>query len=53
MISDLDLWRAADILLKRCGAEAPTIADQRADEMLAIGNTEGHPAVEASPGRCQ
>ncbi|MGH6670431.1 MAG: hypothetical protein ACRECV_00465 [Xanthobacteraceae bacterium] len=41
MISDLDLWRAADILIKRYGTDAPIIAAQRADEMLAAGDTEG------------
>lgn len=41
MISDIDLWRAADILIKRYGDDAPIIAAQRADEMLAIGDVEG------------
>lgn len=41
MISDLDLWRAADILVKRHGADAETVAAQRADELLAQGDVDG------------
>jgi hypothetical protein len=41
MISDLDLWHAADILVKRYGDDAPIIAAQRADEMLVAGDVEG------------
>lgn len=41
MISDLDLWRAADILVKRYGADTPIIAARRVDEMLAAGDIEG------------
>ncbi|MGH7173807.1 MAG: hypothetical protein ACRELG_26290 [Gemmataceae bacterium] len=41
MISDLDLWRGADILVKRYGNDASIIAAQRADEVLAGGDIEG------------
>jgi len=41
MTSDLDLWRAADILVKHYGADASIVAARRADEMLAVGDIEG------------
>ena len=34
MISDLDLWRAAQIMVKRYGEGAATEAAMRADSML-------------------
>lgn len=41
MTFDLDLWRAADIFVKRYGVDAPIIAAQRAGEMLAVGDING------------
>jgi hypothetical protein len=41
LISDLDIWRAANILLKRRGEDAGAVAAQRADELLAAGDVEG------------
>ena len=41
MISHLDLWRAANILIERYGTEAAFVAAQHADEMLATGDVEG------------
>jgi hypothetical protein len=41
MISDLDLWRAANLMIERHGGDATLVAAQRADEMLAQGDTEG------------
>jgi len=41
MVSDLDIWRAANILVKEHGEEAAIIAAQRADELLAKGDVEG------------
>jgi hypothetical protein len=41
MIDDLDILGAANILIKRYGADAPIEAAQRADELLASGDTEG------------
>ena len=41
MIADLDIWRAADLLVKRHGADAAMAAAERADEMLAEGNLDG------------
>jgi len=35
MIADIDIWRAANILVKRHGADARIGAAQRADELLA------------------
>jgi hypothetical protein len=39
--ADLDIWRAADLLVKRHGEDAAIVAAQRADELLAIGDMEG------------
>ncbi len=41
MISDLDLWRAARIMVKRYGDGAATEAAMRADEFLDQGNLDG------------
>jgi hypothetical protein len=36
-----DIWRAANLLLKRHGADAEVAAAMRADELLAGGDIEG------------
>ncbi len=41
MISDLDFWRAAKIMVKRYGDGAGTEAAMRADEFLDQGNLDG------------
>jgi hypothetical protein len=41
MIDDRDIWRAAQLLLKRHGEDAAVQAAQRADELLAEGDSEG------------
>ncbi len=41
MISDLDLWRAAQVLVKRYGDGAAIEAAMRADEFLDQGNLDG------------
>ncbi len=41
MISDLDLWRAAQIMVKRYGDGATTEAAMCADEFLDQGNLDG------------
>jgi coenzyme F420-reducing hydrogenase delta subunit len=41
MIADIDVWRAALLLLKRHGSDAAIVAAQRADECLAVGDIEG------------
>jgi hypothetical protein len=41
MIDDLDILRAANILIKRHGADAAIETAQRADELLAAGDLDG------------
>ncbi len=41
MIDDMDIWRAAKLLVDRHGDEAPIHAAMRADEMLAEGDVDG------------
>jgi hypothetical protein len=40
MVDDPDIWRAANLLVKRHGADAALMAGRRADELLA-GDVEG------------
>jgi hypothetical protein len=41
-IADIDVWRAADLLIKRHGGkDAAIVAAQRADECLASGDLDG------------
>ena len=37
-MSDVDIWRSANILLKRYGGEALFIASKRADALLDLGD---------------
>jgi hypothetical protein len=41
MVDDPDIWRAANLLLKRHGPDAALAAARRADELLAAGDPEG------------
>ncbi len=41
MIDDHDIWRAANLLIKRYGADAAIQAAQRADELLNSGDHQG------------
>ena len=41
MLSDLDLWRPAQIMVKHFGDGAATEAAMRADEFLDQGNLDG------------
>lgn len=41
MVDDPDSWRAANLLVKRHGVDAGTVATRRADELLAAGDAEG------------
>jgi triphosphoribosyl-dephospho-CoA synthetase len=41
MISDLHIWRTAAVIVKRYGDAAGTEAAQRADQLLADGDTVG------------
>jgi hypothetical protein len=40
-IVDIDIWRAADLLVKQHGGDAAIVAAQRADELLDAGDVEG------------
>ena len=40
MIPDLDIWRAAQVMVKRYGDSAATEAAMRADEFLDQGNMD-------------
>ncbi len=41
MISDLDIYRSAQVLIREHGEEAAIEAAKHADAMLAIGDLEG------------
>ncbi len=41
MTSDLDIYRSANVLVKRHGQDAPIHAAMRADAMLAKGDLDG------------
>jgi hypothetical protein len=41
MIDDHDLWRAAQLMIKRHGEDAPVVAAQRADELFEEGDLDG------------
>ncbi len=41
MISDLDIYRSANVLVKRHGEDAPIHASMRADAMLEKGDLDG------------
>lgn len=41
MTEDIDIWRAAKMLVDRHGDEAPVHAAMRADELLADGDIDG------------
>jgi hypothetical protein len=42
VIPDLDIYRSANLLVKRHGADAPIHAAMRADAMLDKGDLEGY-----------
>ena len=41
-VSDQDIWMAANLIIKRLGAEARREAVERAGDMLVRGDAEGH-----------
>jgi hypothetical protein len=41
MIPELDIWRAATLLIQQHGSEAEIVAAQRADLMLERGDLDG------------
>ncbi len=42
MIPDLDIYRSANVLVKRHGEDAPITAAMRADAMLEKGDLDGY-----------
>ena len=42
MIPELDIWRTANVFIKRHGPDAPIQAAMRADAMLEKGDLEGY-----------
>ena len=42
MISDLDIYRSANLLVKRHGPDAPIHAAMRADDLLETGDLGGY-----------
>ncbi len=42
MIPDLDIYRSANVIVKRHGQDAPIEAAMRADAMLETGNLGGY-----------
>lgn len=47
MDREQELWAAANMVINRHGSEAWFYAAQRADELLAQGDVEGHAAFVA------
>jgi hypothetical protein len=41
MTADLDIWRAANVLVKEYGDDAPLLAARRCDALLANGDVDG------------
>ena len=41
MVEDIDIWRTANLLLRQHGGDAPLIAAQRRNALLAAGNSNG------------
>lgn len=41
MTEEIDIWRAAHLLVKRHGEDAAIVAAQRADELMAQGDLDG------------
>lgn len=41
LISDLDIWRAANVLIQQHGDGAEIVAARRVDDMLERGDAEG------------
>jgi hypothetical protein len=42
MIPDIDIWRAATLLIKQHGPDSEIVAAQRIDELAERGEMEGH-----------
>ena len=46
MIPDLDIYRSANLLVKRHGQDAPIHAAMRADAMLEKGDLDGYAVLK-------
>jgi hypothetical protein len=44
MIEDREIWACANLLIRRHGDNAWSVASRRADELLAQGEMDGHRA---------
>jgi hypothetical protein len=42
MIDDIDIWRVANLLMKRHGADAAIEAGRRADELFEANDQDGY-----------
>ena len=45
MVSDLDIYRAANLLVTQHGQDAPIQAAMRADAMLEAGDLDGYRTI--------
>jgi hypothetical protein len=43
MIPNLDIWRAANVLVTEYGDDAPLLAARRCDALMANGDVDGEP----------
>ena len=46
MISDLDIYQSAKVIIKRYGEKARLHATKRADALLKAGDSDGHAAFK-------
>ncbi len=42
MIPNLDIWRSARVIIRKCGEDAPIHTAMRADAMLEAGDLDGY-----------
>lgn len=49
MVQDIDIWRAANLLLKQHGADADLTSTQYGDEMLAKVDLDGRRVWRQTP----
>ncbi|MCC6921105.1 MAG: hypothetical protein IT548_18070 [Alphaproteobacteria bacterium] len=53
MTADIDVWRAANLLVKQHGTNAPEHAAKRAEELLAQGARTGAITMQRVADACQ
>ncbi len=46
MISELDIWRGANVIIKQYGQDAPIEAAMRADATLEAGDLDGYAVLK-------